>query len=160
MLFHAPEFLFAFLPITLVVFYLLSRVATKAAVAWLLAASVVFYAWWDWRYVAVLAASIAFNYVVGGRIAQCQGRSRRGMLWLGVGGNLLALALFKYSGFVCETINGLAGAALVSFPRWGCRSASRSSPSPRSPIWSTFMAARWSTATRCRSDCSSPSFPI
>ena len=119
MLFHAPEFLFAFLPITVVVFYLLSRLGTKAAVAWLLLASVFFYAWWDWRYLAVLGLSIAFNYLVGGRIAHCEGRARRGMLWLGIGGNLMALGVFKYSSFVGETINGLAGGPVVSFPQMG-----------------------------------------
>jgi alginate O-acetyltransferase complex protein AlgI len=119
MLFHAPVFLFAFLPITLVLFYALSQRSNRAAVAWLLAASLGFYAWWDWRYLSVLIPSIAFNYLIGEAIRAREGRGRRRIFCLGILGNLLALGFFKYAAFAAETVNWLAGIQAVPVPEIG-----------------------------------------
>ena len=64
MLFNSYEFLFVFLPITLVVFFLLgARGATVAASAWLAAASIGFYAYWNWHHVPIVLGSITVNYL-------------------------------------------------------------------------------------------------
>jgi len=119
MLFHSPEFLFAFLPVTLVLFYALSRLGAGVAVVWLLVASLGFYAWWDWRYLGVLVPSILFNYGIGEAIRSRERSARKVMLWLGLGGNLVTLGIFKYGTFFSETINGLIGAPVIWFPEIG-----------------------------------------
>ena len=62
-------FLFGFLPIVLF-FYYASPSATKNAV--LLLASLVFYAWGEVFYVAVMLVSIISNYIVGNLIQKAQ----------------------------------------------------------------------------------------
>ena len=61
MLFSSIEFLFLFLPVVLAGYYVLPfRFGLKNA--WLLAASLFFYAWGEPRFVFVMVASIVFNY--------------------------------------------------------------------------------------------------
>ena len=61
MLFNSYAFLFAFLPATYLLFYLVSRRSAVEANLLLALASAAFYGWWDLRYVPLLAGSIAFN---------------------------------------------------------------------------------------------------
>src|SRR2546423_9068141 len=71
MLFSSYIFLFVFLPVTLCGFCLLSRLAgAKPAKLWLTLASLVFYGWWNPIYVALIVASMLFNFWLGSRIGQ------------------------------------------------------------------------------------------
>src|ERR1700752_469731 len=66
----------------------------------LLLASWVFYAWWDWRFVALLIASALLNYTAAAVIAESSDKRRRNWsLALGVGANLVILGFFKYFDF-------------------------------------------------------------
>jgi len=56
MLFNSTEFLFAFLPLTLLGFYLLGTTSRAWALRWLILASLVFYAWWRPVNVLIIAA--------------------------------------------------------------------------------------------------------
>jgi len=70
MLFNDPVFLFLFLPVTLTVFFLLGRSPSRRLpLAWLIAASVFFYSYWNPWYTLILLGSIAVNCVVGWLIA-------------------------------------------------------------------------------------------
>ena len=102
MTFSSLEFIFGFLPVTLIVFAALSRADHRWSKAWLCLASLVFYGWWDVRWVPVLLVSIAFNYLVGyGIILRANaGRTAAPLLGAGIGANLLALAYYKYLGAV------------------------------------------------------------
>jgi D-alanyl-lipoteichoic acid acyltransferase DltB (MBOAT superfamily) len=111
MLFNSYVFLLVFLPGALAGCFLLARRSATLAAYWLLAASLVFYGAWDVRYVPLLLASIAFNYLCGERIAAGPAHARA-LLWLGVGANLALLGCFKYAGFFVDTANGLLGAEL------------------------------------------------
>ena len=51
-------------------FYLVGRSSHALATLWLAIASLFFYGWWDVRYVALLLASIVFNYFAGALIAR------------------------------------------------------------------------------------------
>ncbi|WP_253261850.1 hypothetical protein [Ramlibacter montanisoli] len=53
-------------------FYLVGRSSHALATLWLAIASLFFYGWWDVRYVALLLASIAFNYFAGALIARAR----------------------------------------------------------------------------------------
>ncbi|HXV25101.1 MAG TPA: MBOAT family O-acyltransferase [Alphaproteobacteria bacterium] len=107
MLFNSIPFIGVFLPICLVVAFLLAeRISSRAALAWLAFASVVFYGYWRIEDVPVLLGSIAFNYVVGRKL---QERSNRLMLAAGVAGNLVLLGYFKYLMFLTVTANATLG---------------------------------------------------
>ncbi|HTQ74999.1 MAG TPA: MBOAT family protein [Burkholderiales bacterium] len=106
MLFNSYEFLFGFLPVVLIVFFLLGRLASGlAAIGFLSAASLFFYAWWNPVYVVLLAGSVVFNYAVGrGLLA----RRSKALLSIGVAGDLLVLGTFKYAGFFATSLNAVA----------------------------------------------------
>ncbi len=107
MLFNSYGYLFAFLPIALAGYFALNRSST-IALAWLVAASLFFYAWWNPLHLPVVLGSIAFNYWVGRRIMGSAGR-RRHWLWLGIAGNLLLLGVFKYTLFAAGVVAELSG---------------------------------------------------
>jgi len=112
MLFNSVVFLFAFLPITLLVFHLLGRSRRiGAARIWLVAASLFFYAWWNPRYLPLLVASVAVNYGLGVWLATTPATPRRRKLGLalGVALNLSTLGVFKYAHFAAENLSGLIG---------------------------------------------------
>ena len=94
MLFTSPTFLFGFLPIALLLYYL---VPNKSKNTLLLLVSLIFYAWGELQYVWVLAASIICNYVFGRLINKNQ--SQIYWLYVGVVFNLALLFYFKYYGF-------------------------------------------------------------
>ena len=78
----------------------------------MVAASYLFYGWWDWRFLGLIGASTAFNWVVGEEIWKA--RFPRGlMLGFGIAVNLAMLGFFKYVDFFLESANTLTGA---SFP--------------------------------------------
>jgi len=72
-------------------------------------ASYVFYGWWDWHYVFLLAGSTVANYVFGLAIDRRDDeRARKAVLWVAVAFNLGLLGYFKYSGFfLSSTRNSL-----------------------------------------------------
>ncbi len=109
MLFTSYSFLFAFLPVALAGFFLAGRTGgRRAAALWLVAASFVFYGWWNPAGVPLLALSIAGNYGAGRLIAALadRPRARAWVLGLAVAANLGALFWFKYLFWLL----GLAGA--------------------------------------------------
>ncbi len=74
-------------------------------------ASYVFYGWWDWRFVFLLAGSTVFNYLAGRLIAGENDRQRRKIIvGLAVAVNLGLLGFFKYAGFFAQAINDASGA--------------------------------------------------
>ena len=114
MLFNSYEFLFGFLPACLLLYFALGRRSGLAALGFLALASLIFYGWWDPRYLALLCGSVMFNYFVGRRLAASPARARgdKAVLWLGVAGNLTLLGAFKYAGFFAANLNSLAGLSL------------------------------------------------
>ncbi len=98
MLFNSYEFMFAFLPLALFGFYLWAMLGRPLALAWLIGCSVVFYGWWNPRFVPLLLGSVVFNYALG-RLIGSAGERRRlktAVLTVGVSGNLLLLFFYKY----------------------------------------------------------------
>ena len=107
MLFNSYGYLFVFLPIALAGYFALSR-SSITALAWLVATSLFFYAWWNPWHLPIVLGSMAFNFWTGRRIMTAA-ESRRRWLWLGITGNLLLLGLFKYTHFAWGIVAGLSG---------------------------------------------------
>lgn len=105
MVFSSPIFLFAFLPVVLLLYYLSPRVFKNVT---LLTASLVFYAWGEFFFLGVMIVSILVNYLVGIFIHRAfhKGKSQAfGYLWVGIVINLLLLVSFKYANFLVDNFN-------------------------------------------------------
>jgi D-alanyl-lipoteichoic acid acyltransferase DltB (MBOAT superfamily) len=88
-----------FFALVFVVSWFLARYR-KLRVAFLLAASYVFYAHWDWRFLALIFGSSTIDWWLGNRIArQDAAGARRGWLLATVVVNLGVLGFFKYWNF-------------------------------------------------------------
>lgn len=115
MLFSSTVFLFAFLPIVLTLYLLARDVRVRNAL--LLTASLIFYAWGEKLYVAVLLVSIAANHLFGLWIARRRDATGdRLALFVAVAANLLLLGAFKYANFAVDNLNealALVGASPI-----------------------------------------------
>ncbi len=112
MLFNSYSFIFAFLPVTLAVYFLLGkRREGRLANAWLALASLFFYGCWDVRFLPLLVGSILVNYFLGGRIisSRTAGAKGRGWFLLGAAFNLGLLCWFKYMDFLIRNVDRLTG---------------------------------------------------
>src|SRR2546423_2373566 len=76
---------------------------------WLLAASYFFYAWWDWRFLILMAGSTLVDYLVARKIAATSDeRTRRLLLFFSIVLNFSFLGVFKYFNFFVESMAHLA----------------------------------------------------
>ncbi|OHB32718.1 MAG: acetyltransferase [Desulfuromonadaceae bacterium GWC2_58_13] len=121
MLFNSYVYILAFLPLTALVFFTLTRFRfLLAGKAWLVGASLFFYAWWNPLYLPLIVASMLGNYTIGTMLAQSRmGKGRRlspslagKILALGILLNLALLGYYKYADFFLKNVNSLAGADL------------------------------------------------
>jgi alginate O-acetyltransferase complex protein AlgI len=103
MLFSSHEFIFVFLPLT-ILFYAIARVfrSETVIVALLVIASTIFYGYYRIDYTLLLYFSITVNFLLGNRL---QFRPNRLLLIAGITANLLLLAYFKYFDFFISQIN-------------------------------------------------------
>jgi alginate O-acetyltransferase complex protein AlgI len=119
MLFNSHEFIFAFLPITLLGFFLLGARSRELALLWLTTASLFFYAWWRPLNVLIIAPSIIVNYVLARVLLRlvAAGADRtaaaRVVLALGIAFNVCFLGYFKYANFAATIAHDLTGADFV-----------------------------------------------
>jgi len=79
-----------------------------------LVASYVFYGWWDWRFVGLLAGSTLVNHAAATVLGRLRAdRARRLVLVVALAANLGGLAWFKYYGFfVSSAANLITGLGL------------------------------------------------
>lgn len=167
MLFTQFEFLFLFLPLTFAGYFLIAHLvdAATARLSWLAAASLVFYSYWDVRFVPIIVISIVFNYGMGLLIARQSSRTRGWALAAAVTVNLLALGFFKYTNFAIQTFDAITRA---KYPSLGIVlplgisffTFTQTSPSLRLPIWQRFMAAIPTSTVFSNTRSSSPTFRI
>jgi alginate O-acetyltransferase complex protein AlgI len=108
MLFVESRFFVFFLVVFLVHWLLPWHRARKV---WLLAASYVFYAAWDWRFLGLILASTAIDWFAGRGVFRAAEHTRRRRLWLivSLAGNLGLLGFFKYYNFFVESAAALLG---------------------------------------------------
>ncbi|MDY4975706.1 MAG: MBOAT family protein [Clostridia bacterium] len=106
MVFSSLVFLCVFLPIVLLGYYLIPSL--KAKNCFLIAASLLFYAYGEPVYVLLMLGSILMNYGFG-RWLEAANRGRKGITALAVVLNLGLLFVFKYLDMMIQTVNQLAG---------------------------------------------------
>lgn len=111
MLFSSTIFLFLFLPITLIVNWIIPSIRLKNI--FLLIASLFFYAWGEGELVFLMLFSILMNYSAG--IAIDKTAYKKTFLTLGIIGNLGILIYYKYFNFIIENINLLFTTKSIQF---------------------------------------------
>ena len=111
MLFNSFSFLIFFLPTVTLVFFWIGKRNELLAATWLGAASLFFYAWWDYRYLPLLLTSIICNYLFGWRTSESKTKKKQ---WLSIGiiCNLALLAYYKYAFFFVTSFNEISGYSL------------------------------------------------
>jgi alginate O-acetyltransferase complex protein AlgI len=83
--------------------------------AWILLASYVFYAWWDWHFVFLLAVSTVVNHVLALAIHRSQTRpARKSFLALAVAFDLGLLGYFKYTNFFLSSVDNTIGTSWIA----------------------------------------------
>ncbi|MEZ5668079.1 MAG: MBOAT family protein [Alphaproteobacteria bacterium] len=106
MLFPTVDFLIFFLVVFFGAWLLYRRHDGRKL--FLIAASYVFYAAWDWRFCFLLLGSSLFNYAAGLLMDRLHSpRRRKQVLIVAAAGNLAVLGFFKYFDFFVESLNDL-----------------------------------------------------
>ncbi len=106
MLFNSYEFIFLFLPLCLGGYFLCARLfSMEIAFAFLVLASLFYYAWWEPVYVLLILFSIGFNFGVGQLLSRDGPGRTRTVLVLGIAINLGLLGYFKYANFFVDNLN-------------------------------------------------------
>ncbi len=114
MVFNSYIFILAFLPLVVLVYFIINRVSHRgngqAGLVWLLVSSLVFYAYEIPAFLMLLLASIIVNYVVVIGLTKLKQRKlsnskvQKTMVAIGIVLNLLPLIYFKYSNFILNSI--------------------------------------------------------
>lgn len=109
MLFNSIEFLL-FLPVVFLLYWFVFR-SLKWQNAFVVAASFVFYGWWNWRFLILIAVTMACSYLSGLLIEMCHSdkKRERWVLWGNVLINLGILCVYKYYNFFAESFASLFG---------------------------------------------------
>lgn len=105
MLFPSVEFIFAFLPIVLTVYFILLRRNVLLKNIWLFAASLFFYAFGEGSFILLMLGEILLDYLLALLLNRSQKRwARRTLLSIAIISNIGILGIFKYASFVCVDI--------------------------------------------------------
>jgi D-alanyl-lipoteichoic acid acyltransferase DltB (MBOAT superfamily) len=117
MLFNSIEFAI-FLPIVFLLYWFVFPKSIGKQNLLILLVSYVFYAWWDWRFLFLLAFSTFLDYFSGLKIEQAKSHAQsKFWLILSIGINLGFLGFFKYYNFfVTELTNAIANAGITINP--------------------------------------------
>ena len=110
MLFSSYEFLFAFLPLTALGYFALSRVNSPYPQrVFLVAASLFFYSFFEWRYFLIIAASILVNFAAAKiSLGTDSKQIKQLLLFLSVVFNVGLIGYYKYYDFAVDTLNSIA----------------------------------------------------
>ena len=103
MLFNSLEF-FIFLPTVFFLYWFVFEKNLRAQNALVLISSYVFYGWWDWRFLALIASSTLVDYVIGISIYATNNKNTKKLLLLfTIVFNLGLLGFFKYYNFFIDS---------------------------------------------------------
>ena len=111
MVFNSVVFLFCFLPLSLLLYYLVPGRAKNAV---LLAESLIFYCWTGVAFLPLIAVLIVFNYLWALLTARAKSKLRGLLPLAAVLVNLGVLVYFKYANFLIDTVNQVAHLGLAA----------------------------------------------
>ena len=102
MLFNSLDFA-VFLPIVFILYWFVTQRNLKLQNTLIVAASYVFYGWWDWRFLSLIIFSTLVDYSIGRRL-KCEKKqgTRKLLLWSSIIVNLGFLGFFKYYNFFLD----------------------------------------------------------
>jgi len=112
MLFNSYVFMLAFLPLTLIIYFLLGRLPERIQLnkLFLVLASFLFYGYNNPSYVPIIVGSILINYMLSQMMLISEKKIiRLPLMWLGLGLNLGVLFYFKYHDFFATNMNAFFG---------------------------------------------------
>src|SRR5216110_1520696 len=114
MLFDSPAYFLFLIPVVLLYW----RLNQRAQNIFLLLASYFFYAWWDWRFLALMIGSTTIDYLLAQRIAPVDANpNRKAWLIFSLALNFGVLGAFKYFNFFADSLaDALAMLGLHSIP--------------------------------------------
>jgi D-alanyl-lipoteichoic acid acyltransferase DltB (MBOAT superfamily) len=102
MLFNSIDFAI-FLPIIFVLYWYVTHKNLKFQNLLIVAASYVFYAWWDWRFLSLIVFSTVVDFTVGKALKkEDRPFQRKVLLWVSILVNLGFLGFFKYYNFFLD----------------------------------------------------------
>lgn len=102
MLFNSIDFAI-FLPIVFVLYWFVISKNLKSQNFLIVAASYLFYGWWDWRFLSLILFSTIVDYLVGLKLETNENETKRKiLLWTSILVNLGFLGLFKYYNFFLD----------------------------------------------------------
>lgn len=107
MVFGSAVFLFIFLPIVLILHTIIKNTTIRNGL--LIVSSLIFYAFGEPVYVLLLLGSVGANFLFGRILYE---RKNKVILAVAVAVNLILLVVFKYTGFLVETFNGIFNTAI------------------------------------------------
>lgn len=117
MYFQSYQFLFLFLPFTLICYFLAEKYINKGVgKVVLIMMSFVFYSMFQLSYGIILLSILLLNYGIHCLLCYLKkNRVKNFLFYLGVGGNILLLLYFKYSNFMIENFNQYSGTEIPLF---------------------------------------------
>lgn len=119
MLFNSYEFIFAFLPITLIGYFLLNRLnKPSCAKGWLVLCSLFFYAYFNVSYLWIIVTSIVVNYLLSYYFEtkfSSNSILRKILFGFGLTLNIGLLFFYKYLDFTLETVATIFNADPIHF---------------------------------------------
>ena len=105
MLFNSIDFAI-FLPIVFILYWFIFNKNIKVQNALVFLSSIVFYGWWDYRFLSLILFSTLLDYFVGIKIEQSKKEiNRKLFLWLSIVVNLGFLGFFKYFNFFISSFS-------------------------------------------------------
>jgi len=103
MLFNSIDFAL-FLPIVFLLYWWVGGNSQRRRNVIVLVASYVFYGWWDWRFLGLIAFSTLLDYSLGVALGNTDDeRKRKYLLWTSIAINLGFLGFFKYYNFFADS---------------------------------------------------------
>lgn len=102
MLFNSLDFA-VFLPVVFILYWFVFNNSLKKQNLLIVIASLVFYGWWDWRFLSLIIFSTFVDYFIGRKLGSEENRKKRKLLLcISILVNLGFLGFFKYHNFFLE----------------------------------------------------------
>lgn len=108
MIFNSTVFLVFFLLFYFIYWLINNRMGINIRNLFIIISSYIFYGWWDWRFLSLIAFSSALDYVIGLLLGRTENQVKRKLLLIAtMTVNLGILGFFKYFNFFASSLHDL-----------------------------------------------------